>query len=163
MALSSEAGTHQSEFIGMAFLPDQDSGVRRQLQKGKKKDGVSPVFFTNSCRLHTSGRLGKTSHFAGSLARSGGEEFVNFLQFVAGILGKNTNHGGNAVLFVVILQEVKNLLMVGSELLDDFGLFDVLQPFRAPFFKVKKESILVHFKGFAFELYFSHVCPPWTS
>ena len=65
--------------------------------------------------------------------------------------------------FVVILQEVKNLLMVGSELLDAFGLFDVLQPFRAPFFKVKKESILVHFKGFAFELYFSHVCPPWTS
>ena len=115
VALSSEAGTHRSEFIGMALLSDQDSGVRRQLQKGKKKDGVSPVFFTNSCRLHTSGRLGKTSHFAGSLARSGGEEFVNFLQFVAGILGKNTNHGGNAVLFVVILQEVKNLLMVGSD------------------------------------------------
>jgi hypothetical protein len=45
VALSSEAGTHRSEFIGMALLPDQDSGVRRQLQKGKKKRRGFPRLF----------------------------------------------------------------------------------------------------------------------
>ena len=112
--------------------------------------------------LHAAGGLGQACHFAGSLAGAGGEEFVHFLQFVTGVLGQDTHHGGDAVLLVVILQEVQNLLMVRSDFRDTFGLFYVFEPFGAPVVETKQETVFVDFKGFPFVRDFSHARPPWT-
>lgn len=47
--------------------------------------------------------FGQASHFTGSFARSRGKKFVDIFQLEAGDLGKDSHHGGDAVLFEVIL------------------------------------------------------------
>ena len=53
--------------------------------------------------------------------------------------------------------------MVRTDFFDAFRLFHIFEPFRAPILEVEKEAVLVNFETFAFELNFSHACPPWTS
>ena len=112
--------------------------------------------------LHAAGGLGETSHLAGALAGAGGEQFVDFLQLEAGVLGHDAHHGGDAVLLVVILQEVNDLHVVIGEGGDTFGFLHEFEPFGAPVFKAEQEAVFVDFESLTLERNFSHGSPPWT-
>ncbi len=72
-------------------------------------------------------------------------------QLETGNFGQDTNHRGNAVLSVVILQEVDDLLMFSGDLFDAFAVFYKVNPFRAPLLKRKQEAVFINFKIFTFK------------
>jgi hypothetical protein len=91
----------------------------------------------------TTGRFGKTGHLAGSLARAGGKQLVNVLQFETGNLGKNPNHRGNSILLVIFTQDLDDFLMLLVEFVDALFLLDPLYPFLAPVFVGIDEPVFV--------------------
>src|SRR5690606_23764464 len=101
------------------FVPGCFASAGRPAEK-KKAGAEAPAVQSheNRCVLHAAGGLGQASHLTCSLAGAGGEQFVYLLQLEAGVLGKDTHHGCDAVLLVVVLQEVENLLMVFGDFCD---------------------------------------------
>ena len=94
------------------------------------------------------GRLGKTGPFAGPLARPGGEQLVNVLQFETRDLGKNAHHRGDAVFLIVIPQDRNEFLVFLVQLLDAFLVLHPLDPLRAPVGIRIDEAVFIHREGF---------------
>ena len=77
----------------------------------------------------------------GKQIKSRREQLVNFFKFVTGVFRKDTHHRSNTVLLVVILEEIKNLLVIRSDFADTFGIFHVIHPLWAPVIETKQAGL----------------------
>ena len=111
-----------------------------------RKPCRSRVFSRRSGKneLHTTSGLGQASHFASAFAGAGRKQLVDLFQFVAGGFGENAHHGGDTILFVVILQEIQNFLVGRGDFGDTFTVLDIINPLGSPIFKLQQEALTFH-------------------
>ena len=75
-------------------------------------------YMENGGCLDATGGFGQPRHLASAFSRSGGEQLINVLQFIAGHLGENPHHGGDAVFLVIILEHIDDFPMLFVEFTD---------------------------------------------
>jgi hypothetical protein len=123
------------------------------------RESALPVVLTDEigkAALDATGGLRQPCHLTGAFARSGGEELINMFQFEAGYLGKDPDHGSNAIFLVVILEHVDDFPMLVVELRDALGVLDILHPFLIPLIQIFQKSVFIYRKGFSFEFHGGH-------
>jgi len=104
---------------------------------------IQPVVISD-----TTGRLRQTSHFTGSFAGSGREQLINSFQWETSGLREDTNHRGNSVLLIVLLQSINYLDMLIGHFGDTFNAFYIINPVLVEIITFEQESIFINLETF---------------